>query len=147
MTIEKYQSIYFEDCLNILKSNTPKYIDPSEQALFESYLVRDQIIYFVLFEKNNVLACGGYGLNKQKTKAGLSWGLVHRKYHKKGFGSDLLKFRLKHIVSNYGNINVKLDTSQKTYKFFEKFGFMTEKVIPDKYGIGLDCYEMILKFK
>ncbi len=145
MKIEKYSPIYFDDCLSILESNTPKYIDPSERSMFEAYLQRDKITYFILFEKNNPIACGGYGLNEQNTKAGLSWGLVHRSSHKKGLGTVLLKFRLKHIQSNYGDIDVKLDTSQKTYKFYEKFGFIVEKITPKAYSAELDQYDMVLQ--
>ena len=123
MRIEPYQSKYFEDCIKILRSNTPKYIDPSEHSMFMDYLSRDRITYFVLFDGLNLIACGGYGLNKQKTKAGLDWGLVQSKYHNKGYGSELLRYRLSHIQSNYPGIDIYLDTSQKTYKFYEKFGF------------------------
>ena len=118
MRIEPYQLKYFEDCIKILRSNTPKYIDPSEHSMFMDYLSRDRITYFVLFDGLNLIACGGYGLNKQKTKAGLDWGLVQSKYHNKGYGSELLRYRLSHIQSNYPGIDIYLDTSQKTYKFY-----------------------------
>ena len=100
MRIEFYQLKYFEDCIKILRSNTPKYIDPSEHSMFKDYLSRDRITYFVLFDGLNLIACGGYGLNKQKTKAGLDWGLVQSKYHNKRYGSELLRYRLSHIQSN-----------------------------------------------
>ena len=145
MRIEPYQSKYFEDCIKILRSNTPEYIDPSEHSMFRDYLSRDRITYFVLFDDQNLNACGGYGLNKQKTKAGLDWGLVQSKYHNKGYGSELLRYRLSHIQRNYPGIDIHLDTSQKTYKFFEKFGFIIEKITPNGYGAALDQYDMVLK--
>ena len=67
MRIEPYQLNYFEDCIKIIHSNTPEYIDPSEHSMFRDYLSRDRITYFVLFDGLNLIACGGYGLNKQKT--------------------------------------------------------------------------------
>jgi ribosomal protein S18 acetylase RimI-like enzyme len=143
--IEKYQSIYFNDCLRILLTNTPKYIDPTERLLYENYLSRNLKAYFVLFDKQILVACGGYELNKQKTIAGLCWGLVDHKYHKNGYGTTLLHYRIKHIKSNYGNLDIKLDTSQKTYKFFKKFGFKVEKITPNKYGVDLDSYDMVLE--
>ena len=145
MRIEPYQLKYFEDCIKILRSNTPKYIDPSEHSMFKDYLSRDRITYFVLFDGLNLIACGGYGLNKQKTKAGLDWGLVQSKYHNKRYGSEHLKYRLSHIQSNYPGIDIHLDTSQKTYKFYEKIGFIVEKITPNGYGTTLDRYDMVLK--
>ena len=90
------------------------------------------------------IACGGYGLNKTKTKAGLSWGLVHRRYHNQGYGSHSLKYRLHHIKSDYPDIEIHLDTSQHTYQFFEKFGFIIEQITKNGYGEGLDKYDMTL---
>ena len=145
MRIEPYQSKYFEDCIKIIQSNTPKYIDYSEHSDYEDYLSRNEKIYFVIFKKSDIVACGGYGLNKQKTKAGLDWGLVQSKYHNKGYGSELLRYRLSHIQRNYPGIDIHLDTSQKTYKFFEKFGFIIEKITPNGYGAALDQYDMVLK--
>ena len=145
MRIEPYDSKYFENCLTILQSNTPMYIDYSEHSDYKDYLSRDDKIYFVLFSKSNIVACGGYGVNKFKTKAGLAWGLVHSKYHNQGYGSELLKYRLEHIEDNYSDIDIHLDTSQKTYKFFEKFGFNVKQILKNGYGKGLDRYDMVLE--
>ena len=59
----------------------------------------------------------------------------------------MLKYRLEHIEDNYSDIDIHLDTSQKTYKFFEKFGFLIKKNTPNGYGTGLDRIDMILKAK
>ena len=67
--------------MNIIESNTPKYISFNEHLNFEKYLSRDNKKYFVLFHYQNLVACGGYELNNSQTKAGLSWGLVHRQHH------------------------------------------------------------------
>ncbi|MBT4370409.1 MAG: GNAT family N-acetyltransferase [Candidatus Marinimicrobia bacterium] len=145
MRIEPYQLKYFEDCIKIIRSNTPKYLDPSEHSDYEDYLSRNEKIYFVIFKKSDIVACGGYGVNNSGTKVGLSWGLVQSKYHNKGYGSELLRYRLSHIQSNYPGIDIYLGTSQKTYKFYEKFGFIVEKVTPNGYGAELDQYDMVLK--
>ena len=145
MRIVPYDSKYFENCIKIIQSNTPKYIDYSEHSDYEDYLSRDDKLYFVLFKKSDIVACGGYGVNKSGTKVGLSWGLVHRQYHDKGYGSELLKYRLNHIKDNYPDIEIFLDTSQHTYRFFEKFGFIVKQISKNGYGEGLDKYDMILK--
>ena len=147
MRIVPYESKYFENCIEIIQSNTPKYIDPSEHSDYKNYILRNDETYFVLFNDINLVACGGYGLIKSRTKVVLSWGLVHRQHHNKGYGSELLKYRLNHIKNNYPDIEIHLDTSQKTYKFFEKFGFLVKKNTPNGYGTGLDRIDMILKAK
>ena len=145
MRIVPYDSKYFKNCIKIIQSNTPKYIDYSEHSDYEDYLSRDDEIYFVLFEKSNIVACGGYGLNKSRAKVVLSWGLVHSQHHNKGYGSALLKYRLNHIKNNYPDIEIHLDTSQKTYKFFEKFGFNVKQISKNGYGKVLDRYDMVLE--
>tara|TARA_B100001758_G_C17789771_1_gene294118 strand:- start:19 stop:465 length:447 start_codon:yes stop_codon:yes gene_type:complete len=144
MRIEPYDSKYFENCTEIIQSNTPKYIHQSEHSDYRDYLLRDDKTYFVLFNDLNLVACGGYGLNKSQTKAGLSWGLVHRMYHDLGYGSYLLKYRLNQIKNNYPDTEIILDTSQYTYKFFEKFGFKVKTISKNAYGEGLDKYDMTL---
>ena len=145
MRIVPYDSKYFENCIKIIQSNTPKYIDDNEHSDYKNYLSRNDKIYFVLFKNSDIMACGGYGVNKSGTKAGLSWGLVHSQHHNKGYGSELLKYRLNHIKINYPNTEIHLDTSQHTYRFFEKFGFIVEQILKNEYRVGLDRYDMVLK--
>ncbi|SVC90586.1 uncharacterized protein METZ01_LOCUS343440, partial [marine metagenome] len=40
---------------------------------------------------------------------------------------------------------IHLDTSQHTYRFFEKFGFIVKQISKNGYGERLDKYDMILK--
>ena len=47
-------------------------------------------------------------------------------------------------MSNYPEIEIHLDTSQHTHRFFEKFGFITEQITTNGYGEGLDKYDMTL---
>ena len=74
----------------------------------------------------------------------LSWGIVHNQFHKMGFGTHLLQYRLKHIMKNYPNANIILDTSQRTYKFYERFNFKVDKITSNFYRKGLDRYDMSL---
>ena len=142
MRIVPYKSLYFNRCLSILRSNTPEFIDKSEETLYVDFLSRTDIVYFVLFESNELIACGGYGYDSKKDNVTLCWGLVHNQFHKMGFGTHLLQYRLKYIMRSYPNTNIVLDTSQKTYKFYERFNFKVDKITPDFYGKGLDRYDM-----
>ena len=128
MRIEPYDSKYFENCIEIIQSNTPKYIDQSEHSDYRDYLLKDDKTYFVLFNDFNLVACGGYGLNKSETKAGLAWGLVNSKYHNRRYGSELLKYRIEHIKNNFSGVDIYLDTSQKTYKFLKSLDLLLKKL-------------------
>ena len=142
MRIVPYKSLYFNSCLSILKSNTPEFIDKSEESLFINYLSRKGIIYFVLFESRKLIGCGGFGYDNNKNSVILSWGLIHNQFHKMGFGTHLLQYRIKQIVKKYPNSNIILDTSQKTYKFYERFSFSVDNITRNFYGKGLDRYDM-----
>ena len=142
--IEPYKQKYFDNCVDIIESNTPKFILPIEHLAFKNYLLNKNKTYFVLFNGFNLVACGGYEINDSQTKAGLSWGLVHIKHHSQGIGSYLLGYRIGSIKKKYPSVNIYLDTSQHTYKFFEKFGFVVRKIYKNGYGEGLDMYDMIL---
>ena len=144
MRIKPYKQKYFDNCVDIIESNTPKFILPIEHLAFKNYLLNKNKTYFVLFNGFNLVACGGYEINDSQTKAGLSWGLVHRKHHSQGIGSYLLGYRIGSIKKKYPSVNIYLDTSQHTYKFFEKFGFVVRKISKNGYGEGLDMYDMIL---
>ena len=145
MRIVPYDSKYFENCINIIQSNTPKFINYSEHSEYKDYLSRDDKIYFVLFKKSNIIACGGYGVNKSRTKAGFTWGLVYSNYHNQGYGSELLKYRIKHIKVNFPGVEIHLNTSQYTYGFFEKFGFAVKQITKNGFAVGMDKYFMILQ--
>ena len=66
MRIVPYKPLYFNRCLSILKSNTPEFIDKSEESLYVNFLSRKDMVYFVLFNSNELIACGGYGYDSKK---------------------------------------------------------------------------------
>ena len=70
---------------------------------------------------------------------------VLREHHKKGYGTQLLKYRLNQIKKYHSDIEICLDTSQHTYLFFEKFDFKIDSILKNGYGEGLDKYDMVLR--
>ena len=144
MKIIPYNSLYFNRCLSIFESNIPEFIDTTEKPLFINFLSRKEIIYFILCESKELIACGGYAHDNKKDNVVLCWGLVHNQFHKMGFGTHLLQYRLKHIMKNYPNANIILDTSQRTYKFYERLNFKVDKITSNFYRKGLDRYDMSL---
>tara|TARA_B100002052_G_scaffold298739_1_gene333269 strand:- start:4124 stop:4576 length:453 start_codon:yes stop_codon:yes gene_type:complete len=142
--IEKYHSSYFEDCISVFKTNTPTFFDYSEEKLFSSYLLKKDIKYYVLLnEMSQIVGSGGYAYNDKIKTVDLTWGMVDKRYHKNGFGYRLTEYRLQKITNKHPKSDVLLNTSQHTFKFYEKFGFQVTKITEDGYRKGLHKYDMI----
>ncbi len=148
MKILLYTSKYKNDCINIFKSNQPKYFVDEELIEFTSFLeTQCEENYFVVEKNKRIIACGGiFKSNNRKDISGLSWGMVHSEFHQKGIGKEFTIFRLQLISEKFPDAIPTINTSQHTFKFYEKLGFEITKITKDGFGKGLDDYEMkILK--
>ena len=141
--------------MEIFQTNVPTYFTMEEVNEFERFLTKlddpevlDNPVYYVLELENRLIGCGGFG-----EKDGIDgtpsitfvWGMVDKAYHKKGFGEQLLRFRLNEIPIHFPGKSVILDTTQFSYTFFEKYGFKTVKITENSYGEGMHRYDMILE--
>ncbi len=141
--------------MEIFKTNVPKYFTLEEVNEYDRFLAKlgdlevvDNPAYYVMELDNKLIGCGGFG-----EKEGIDgvpsitfvWGMVDHAYHKKGFGEQLLQFRLTEIPLHFPNRKVILDTTQFSYTFFEKYGFKTVKITENSYGEGMHRYDMILE--
>lgn len=154
MHIRTYEANDREACLAIFASNTPPYFDVSEYQFLDNWLTKKgqgELCYesnaaetfFVLEIENKVLACGGYYIPKNEKRANMVWGMVHNAAHHQGLGKQLLLFRVDEITRLYPLHSISLDTSQHTFRFFERLGFRTLKCIHNGYGEGLHRYDML----
>ena len=141
--IKKYQSKHLKECLLLFRTNVPVFFTEEEILLFENYLQKGNIHYYLLFEKEKIIASGGYGFNEKEKTIDLTWGMVNSYMHKKGYGKTLLNYRIKKITKDFPNKNISLNTSQYTFKFYENFGFQVLKITKNFYRKGLDRYDMI----
>lgn len=146
MLIIKYIPVFREKCIEIFKSNLPKFFAPDELQLFEAFLDHDiEDNYYIVKDNGHILACGGIFLDKKTDEAGLSWGMVHAEHHLKGIGKLFTQYRIDLLKKLYPTKAYKLDTSQHTAVFYEKNGFNTVGIIPDGFGKGIDKYIMKMK--
>jgi predicted GNAT family N-acyltransferase len=132
-------------CLELFRSNIPRFFAPHEEAEFTEFLEQElqDCDYFVLEEADSLLGCGGVFV--QDDLAGLCWGLIDNTRHRQGLGSLLLQGRLEHLYRHYPEVQVvRLDTSQHSQGFFARFGFVTTNVTPGAYAPGLDRFDMTL---
>jgi N-acetylglutamate synthase-like GNAT family acetyltransferase len=154
-TIRKYNKHDRNECLAAFKSNVPLYFTEAEVIDFENFLTRTETLnnddkdevthYYVILFEQKIIGCGGFGDKDNNKIISLAWGLIHKDYHKKQFGKQLLLYRLKQIKQLYINLPVVIDTTQFSFQFFEKFGFVTTKITEDYYTKGMHRYDMILK--
>lgn len=78
------------------------------------------------------------------TTAHLCWGMVRRDRHGTGLGQLLLQSHLERAHADLAGEAVELHTSQHARGFYERVGFRTEGVTPDRYAPGLDRCDMRL---
>ncbi len=156
MVFRPYTASDREACLAAFKSNMPKFFALSELPDFEKWLdeqesrmttvqdhSREQ--YYVALQNDHVVGCGGYFIEPDYSKAIMTWGLVHNALHKQGLGKELFLHRLAVIRSICPACTVTLDTSQHSYPFFQKLGFVVTKITPNFFAPGIDRYDMLLQ--
>ena len=98
----------------------------------------------MLVRADQVVACGGLGLNEATGHATLDWGMVTRALHGQGIGRQLTQARLDQARATPGLSAVTLATSQHTQGFYAGFGFVMIQIIPDGFGPGIDRWDMTL---
>ena len=155
MEIKQYTREHHKRCIEICESNTPRYFSADEWEGLEIWLTgQDEArtayknteaeFFYVLEDDGIVVGCGGFYIVKGEPIANLVWGMVHSDMHNRGFGTQVFEYRISQIKSKYPEHRVILDTTQHTYKFFEKQGFCVAQIRKDFYGVGLDRHDMVL---
>lgn len=147
--IRTYNKTDKNDCIAAFKTNVPEYFTEDEIIDFEKFLTKlengnVQTRFYVVEENNTIIGCGGFGDKDNTGTISLAWGLVHKHFHKKGFGKKLLLHRLEQIKLHYPELPVVIDTTQYSFGFFEKYGFVTTKITNDYYTAGMHRFDMIL---
>lgn len=131
-------------CLALFDSNAPRFFDPSERAGFEQFLDEMRWPYQVIEREGRVVACGGHAVEPDGRTVSLCWGMVEQGLHGQGLGRRLTEARLAAARAEPGVTAVRLDTGQHTTGFYEKFGFVIERVVRDGYAPGSDRFDMRL---
>lgn len=145
MRLRAYQADDRDGCLALFASNVPKFFAPHERAEFVEFLETGTDPYFVVIDdQGQIIGCGGYFVNRERASAGLTWGMVANAQHRQGVGRFLLRARLQQICQEPDVQRVLLNTSQHTYGFFEKVGFVVESMVENGFAEGLHEYKMVL---
>ncbi len=132
--------------LELLRLNTPKFFSENEKADFVHYLNNEVEYYFVATKNDQIVGCGGFNFWDEGTMVRISWDILHPDFQGQGIGKSLLKYRLNEITKFDKVEKVVVRTSQLVYKFYEKQGFILQKITKDYWDLGFDLYEMELQF-
>jgi ribosomal protein S18 acetylase RimI-like enzyme len=143
MKIRSYKVRDRDACLLILDGNTPQFFIPKDRADFANFLDALPGPYYVVEQAGAVVACGGWAMDDEHIAA-LTWGMVHRGFHRQGIGRLLLHHRLNAIQHDGRARMVRIRTIQLVQGFFQREGFEVVDVVPNGFGEGLDRVTMIL---
>ncbi|MBD1398520.1 GNAT family N-acetyltransferase [Pontibacter sp. JH31] len=142
--IRPYATTDREALLHILRLNTPRYFAPEEEADFAAYLDEHLEAYFVVEQAGQIVGAGGLNYFDDNTWARISWDLIHPDFQGQGIGKALTQFRIEEARKQPNLRLIQVRTSQLVYPFYQKLGFVLEKVEKDFWAVGFDLYQMNL---
>ena len=140
--IRSAQKQDFKFLSKIFSLNVPKYFDKKELNDFKKYFNSKNLeSYFIIESQGKVVGGGGYAYENMKT-ARICWLFIDPNYHGFGFGKKLVNYCIK-ILKNNRKLNViEVETSNLTYKFYEKLNFKIEYIKKDYWPNNDDLYFM-----
>ena len=130
----------FKFLSKIFSLNVPKYFDKKELNDFKKYFNSKNLeSYFIIESQGKLVGGGGYAYENMKT-ARICWLFIDPNYHGFGFGKKLVNYCIK-ILKNNRKLNViEVETSNLTYKFYEKLNFKIEYIKKDYWPNNDDLY-------
>lgn len=140
--IREYDNADKEQLLDLIAVNTPRYFAHSEMKDFEDYLQNHREQYFVIEVEERIVGSGGINFSPREKEAVLSWDIIHPDYQNQGLGKALTQRRMDEISQRSSFDSIRVRTSQLTYQFYEKMGFVLNNVQENYWAEGIDLYDM-----
>ncbi|CAM2881076.1 GNAT family N-acetyltransferase [Flavobacterium frigoris] len=133
--------------IELLRSNTPRFFDPTEEKYLIEYLNKEVEDYFIVEENHEIIGAGGINYFPEEKTARISWDIIKPDSQGKGIGRKLTEYRINHLNKNIEVDIIIVRTTQLVYKFYEKRGFKLMKVEENFWAKNFDLYQMELKNK
>ena len=149
--IREYVPEDLEACLEIYRSNSPEFLHPQGLERFEEFLNVGTSYILVLEYDGDIVACGGLELIGDSDSAALVNGMVHRDYHRRGFGTTLLAARIALLEPEERPLELWMRAGKNVLPFYGRFGFALQKVNQDRadlqrgvatFWLGLDAQDI-----
>ncbi|HEY9260359.1 GNAT family N-acetyltransferase [Chitinophaga sp.] len=134
------------ELISIFLLHTPEYFDPKEVADYEAYLSENAHLYFTIEHENKIVGGVGYYVNDRNKSGQITWIFFDPAYVGLGLGRKAMEHCFTIFKSDPTIEKLVVTTSQKAYKFFEKFGYGLVETQKDYWGPGLDLYLMEREF-
>ncbi len=142
LEIKKYSNTNKSAVIELLRSNTPEYFDPTEETDLINYLDHEREDYFIVEENSQIVGAGGINYFLDEKTARISWDMIAPNAQGKGLGQHLIKYRIAHIKKNHLIDQIVVRTSQLVYQFYEKMGFELEEIVKGYWAKNYDLYIM-----
>ena len=128
--------------IKIFTLNIPKYFDKTELDDFKKYFNSNNIeTYFIIESEGKILGAAGYAYENKQT-AKICWVFIDPDYHSNGLGTKLVNHCVD-ILKRDDQLNViQLETSNLTYKFYEKLNFKIQYIKKEYWPNNDDLYFM-----
>ena len=127
-------------CLSLFDLNSPEFFAPNERDDYKNFLnsvPRD----YELCEKDGKLV-GAFGLSSMSSDVGaLEWILLNPAVQGSGLGTTIMN-RVMEWAMQRGFSQLKIATSHKAYKFFEKKGAVAVSELENGWGPGMHRIDM-----
>ena len=122
--------------------NIPKYFHEKEFEDFKKYFNSNHIeTYFIIESEDKILEAAGYAYENKQT-ANICWVFVDPGFHSNGLGTKLVNHCID-ILKKDNQLNViQLETSNITYKFYEKKNFKLQYIKKEYWPNNDDLYFM-----
>jgi ribosomal-protein-alanine N-acetyltransferase len=144
VVIRAYEVRDREIVLSVMQENIPAYFAQDEMEDLKYYLDFEIEQYFVLEAEGKIVACGGINLELEERKGVISWDIVLPSEQGKGYGRKLLEHRIAILKSMPDIDRISVRTSQLTYLFYQKNGFILNQIVKDYWAKDFDLYSMEL---
>ena len=122
--------------------NIPKYFHEKEFEDFKKYINSNHIeTYFIIESEDKILGAAGYAYENKQT-ANICCVFVDPGIHGNGLGAKLVNHCID-ILKKDNQLNViQLETSNITYKFYEKMNFKLQYIKKEYWPNNDDLYFM-----
>ena len=144
VVIRAYEVRDREIVLSVMQENIPAYFAQDEMEDLKYYLDFEIEQYFVLEAEGKIVACGGINLELEERRGVISWDIVRPSEQGKGYGRKLLEHRIAILKSMPDIDRITVRTSQLTYLFYQKNGFILNQIVKDYWAKDFDLYSMEL---
>ena len=128
--------------IKIFILNIPKYFHKTELDDFKKYFNSNNIeTYFIIESEGKILGAAGYAYENKQT-ANICWVFIDPHYHNNGLGTKLVNHCIDILKRDHQLNVIQLETSNLTYKFYEKLNFKIQYIKKEYWPNNDDLYFM-----